>query len=72
MIELESVEEIRINRQGYDKSGNYWGIGQRLFVGYFLHDGEYYTCVNQRCKDKRSAKRYFQRKLDQFITSLNH
>jgi len=25
------AERVRIDRQGYDKSGRYWGIGQKLY-----------------------------------------
>lgn len=31
-----NVREVRLDRQGYDRSGSYWGTGMRLY--------EYETC----------------------------
>lgn len=28
------VEHVRINSQGYDRSGRYWGVGEKLYRVY--------------------------------------
>lgn len=47
------LERVRLNSQGYDSGGAYWGIGQRL---YWAHD---YPATHEcfvRANDREAAK----------------
>jgi hypothetical protein len=46
------AEHIRINKQGYDSSGRYWGVGQKLYRVYDDHGFDQYI----RASDAKAAR----------------
>lgn len=47
------AEHVRIDRQGYDRRGSYWGVGQKL---YRVSDYETGMDTFVRASDAKSAK----------------
>lgn len=47
------VRRIRINNQGYDSKGNYWGVGEFL---YEVEDGNIGECFYYRAYSREHAK----------------
>ena len=47
------VELIRIDRQGYDRHGRYWGVGERL---YHIYDDDEVFDTHVRASDSKEAK----------------
>ena len=54
------ISEVRINKGGYDRDGQYWGIGQRLFAYYYMGDNPELSIYEQRrhfrADDRNEAK----------------
>lgn len=56
------IERIRINRQGYDSSGRYWGVGAPLFSAY---DGDTFGDIYTdtfRAADRDAAKAHVRKR----------
>lgn len=49
------INRVRINYQGYDPSGSYWGIGKPLYF-YEFELGDDYICDYIRAYDREDAK----------------
>lgn len=57
-----SLKEIRLNSQGYDRNGQYYGLGPKVFVAESKATGE---CIEYRAKDHKMAKIKLARALTQ-------
>lgn len=52
-----NVERVRINRQGYDPRGQYWGVGQKLFRVQVVDKAtDIYSDTHVRAATGREAK----------------
>lgn len=56
---MVKIIRVRLNRQGYDSHGQYWGIGEPLF--YALDDSTGSTRFF-RCPSYQDARRLFKAK----------
>lgn len=55
-----ALQKVRLNSQGYDSMGAYWGVGQPLYY-YFAEDGDEFEITRDgffRAKDREAAKAY--------------
>lgn len=48
-----SLKEIRLNNQGYDRRGQYYGVGPKVFVAESARTGE---CIEFRSSNREQAK----------------
>jgi len=50
------LERIRINSQGYDASGAYWGVGQPVWHAWADGDNGFELEMHYRALDRDAAK----------------
>jgi hypothetical protein len=58
VVATVKIQRVKVNRQGYDRGGRYWGVDAPLF--YFTLEQPYLTETGYfRCSDYQSARQRY-------------
>jgi hypothetical protein len=52
------IVRVKLDRQGYDRRGNYWGTGPRLYCAE-IDDGETLRYVHTRAHDYQGVRAWY-------------
>lgn len=67
MVARFSLTRVYVNKDGYDRSGGYWGTGQKIWQA---DNGQITVCF--RAADKTTAKRHVRDMLPHMVVSFTN
>jgi hypothetical protein len=55
---IVKIARVKVDRQGYDRHGRYWGVGPRLYRA-DIDDGETVRTVHTRAYDYQGVRAWY-------------